>query len=95
MFLQVAPAQALGIDACLRSDHALHELLGRHLETKDGHTLGVATGSRLANRQLQRRFAHARSSRHNDQIGFIQSSQYLVQVGKTGRHANDFVATGM
>lgn len=69
--VQLSGAQARGIDAAFRAEHALHELFLAHFQREKGYLSAVQSDIRR-NVQRKRGLSHGRAGRHKNEIRFCR-----------------------
>ena len=79
----------MGVDARVRAEHALHQMLLRHLEAEDRHGHFLPEGEGLRDAQRKAALAHPRPSGHNDQLGRLQPRRHLIQFRKARGKTRD------
>ncbi len=86
---QTALAQVVALDRRLRRDEALRELRLGHLQAEQGDRLGALGVQRdvLGDVRDQRRLAHRRARREDDQVARLEAAGDLVEVGEARRRA--------
>ena len=99
----VAAPDLVGGDAGLLGDDAGRQLLGRHFEREEaddaavgGFDHAVRAGSRLkglgdveSDVGGERRLAHARAPRQDDEVGSLQAAHVAVEIGQAGGDAGE------
>ena len=92
LVVDVPRAQSLLVHASIHREQARHELLPAHLQTEDGDGVPEAQRRVVCKGELHRRFAHSGPRGQDDEVGFLQAASHLVEIGETGRDADDAVA---
>ena len=92
LLVQISGAEPLAVHARRRAQHTGQQRLLRHFERKDRHRLKQPRRHVPADIQRQRRLAHRRPRRQNDQFARVQAARHLVQLGETGADALDPLA---
>ena len=77
------------IDPAQRGDHAKRQLLRRHFHGKYGDAFAGTDRGIFADIDRQRRLAHRRSARNDDEIAALQAGGHLVEFVKAARNAGD------
>ena len=67
--------------SCLRAEHSGPQLARTHFEGKNPHSNSFANRNVLSEVQGERGLSHARASREDHQVRWVESSKLLVQVG--------------
>ena len=80
----LAGAQVVAVDPPLGAEHAHDQLFFGHFQTKNSHRPANMNTDMLRNIKTKGRFAHARPTGNNDQIGGLKTRRQTVKIGKTG-----------
>ncbi|MNE49068.1 hypothetical protein D3C80_1435660 [compost metagenome] len=75
-------------NAAFGGDGAVDQLAFAHLQADDQSGLLLAHHGVQHEAHGQGGFAHGRAPRHDDQLLGLQAAQLLVQIGQTGRQAD-------
>ena len=79
----------LTVDHALGAHHAHRQLLLRHFQTEDDHRFAVARRHVLSHVQHERGLAHAGPGGDEDQVGALEATGQLVEVGEPGGNAGN------
>ena len=75
LLLELARAQAMGVDACVGAEHAEHQLLLRHLEGEEADGLPRPQRRVLGDVQAERGLAHGRARGHDDEVALLEAAR--------------------
>jgi hypothetical protein len=92
--VQVTQPQPLRVNPGLGGYHALHDLLGRHLQAEDSHVLAVAGGV-PPDGETQAGLAYRGPGGDDDEVGALQAPQQPVNIDVAGGHAQRFALVGV
>ncbi len=92
--LQFTGTKLPRVDTGLRSQHAVDELLGAHLEREDADGLLVLHGGIASQVERESSLTHGRARGQDDQVRLLKSGQKVVDGGEAGGDAADVFVIG-
>ena len=89
LLVQIAGAEAVGVDARLGREHAHEQLLLRHLEAEEADGHRRVRADVLRHVEHEARLPHRRAGGDHDQVAGVETRGHLVEIGETAGDAGD------